>query len=437
MTIRSRVGFTLVELLVVIAIVGILLGLLLPNMAAVQQTAKAGAQAAIMQSFGRGFMDFSTLDSQGRLSSGAYDHMRDGDITKVGWVADLVNGKFANTGKSLDPLNQYKVNGVFGVACGAGESESLQHYLFAFNEVRWVTNTTRRPSDGAVVVHPSQVRGTAYFGTSQTVWDDGYNTNFATTWHFSRGDNIINPERFPAGGPAYGGCDADDSDGQSSPRDGDGPLSTTHLGDPSLLTSADKIALLGPAQTGSMTYDWENGPMDTAVASTINSFIDPTGRKRIVKGGDFTLESFTDGPNAVVADALRAKQSFGRPAWTWSAGANTPYVHEISDIAPRAKAKKVINAANPAGVLAGGFANVLFADGSTRRVSDNNGYGGGQKGDGWIGPFQQGGRHEQKRRFTTSQWYHVADENVYEEVRDDIYLGVLRSRLSAGGGSSE
>jgi prepilin-type N-terminal cleavage/methylation domain-containing protein len=98
MTIRSRVGFTLVELLVVIAIVGILLGLLLPNLAAVQQTAKAGAQAAIMQSFGRGFMDFSTLDSQGRLSSGAYDHYRDGDITKVGWVADLVNGKFANTG---------------------------------------------------------------------------------------------------------------------------------------------------------------------------------------------------------------------------------------------------------------------------------------------------------------------------------------------------
>ncbi len=436
MTIRSRDGFTLVELLVVIAIMGILLGLLLPNLAAVQQTAKAGTQAAIMQSFGRGFMDFSTLDSQGRLSSGAYDHMRDGDMTKVGWVADLVNGKFANTGKSLDPLNQYKVNGVFGVACGAGESESMQHYLFAFNEVRW--DTTRRPSDGTVVGSASAVRGTAYFGTSQTVWADGYNTNFATTWHFSRGDNIINPERFPEGGAAYGGCDADDSDGQSSPRDGDGPLSTAHLGDPSLLTSADKIALLGPAQTGSMTYDWENGPMDTAVASTINSFIDPTGRKRIVKGGDFTLESFTDGPNALDLGGLLAKpkQSFGHPAWTWSANNNMPYVHEISDIAPRAKAKKVINAANPTGVLAGGFANVLFADGSTRRVSDNNGYGGGQKGDGWIGPYQESGRHFQKGRYTSGN-SHVADENAYDEVRDDIYLGALRSRLSAGGGSSE
>ena len=437
MTIRSSDGFTLVELLVVIAIVGILLGLLLPNLAAVQQTAKAGAQAAIIQSFGRGFMDFSTLDSQGRLSSGAYDHMRDGDITKVGWVADLVNGKFANTGKSLDPLNQYKVNGVLGVACRAGDCESGEPHVFAFNKVRWVTNTTRRPSDGAVVGHYSQVLGTAYFGTSQTVWDDGYNTNFATTWHFSRGDNILNPGRAPA--PFYGGCDADGSDGPSSPLDGDGPLSSTHLADSSLLTSADKIALLGPARTGSMRFrsDDNDGPMDAAVASTINLFIDPTGRKRIVKSGDFTLESFTDGP---IARVYADRKFFGRPAWTTdqtSAQNGLPYVHEISDIAPRAKAKKVINGANPSGVLAGGFANILFADGSTRRVSDNNGFGGGQKGDGWIGPFQQGGQHEQKRRFGGGQWLHVADENVYDEVRDDIYLGSLRARLSAGGGLSE
>jgi prepilin-type processing-associated H-X9-DG protein len=281
-----------------------------------------------------------------------------------------------------------------------------------------------------VITGTAWVQGTAYFGTSQTVWNDGYNTNFATTWHFSRGDNIINPER---GTSPSGACDADDSDGPSSPLDGDGPLSSTHLADPSLLTSADKIALLGPARTGSMRPAlWTNGgPMDAAVASTINLFIDPTGRKRIVKNGDFTLESFTDGPTARV---YGAPQSFGRPAWTNSG--NLPHVHEISDIAPRAKAKKVINAANPAGVLAGGFANVLFADGSTRRVSDNNGWGGGQ-GDGWIGPFQLGGQHDQQRRFEYGPWLHVADENVYEEVRDDIYLGALRSRLSAGGGSSE
>ena len=88
---NARKGFTLVELLVTIAIIGILLGLLMPNLAAVQSTAKAGAQSAILQSFGKGFIDFATLDAEGRLSTGGYDHYRDGDATKVGWVADIVN----------------------------------------------------------------------------------------------------------------------------------------------------------------------------------------------------------------------------------------------------------------------------------------------------------------------------------------------------------
>jgi hypothetical protein len=80
---------------------------------------------------------------------------------------------------------------------------------------------------------------------------------------------------------------------------------------------------------------------------------------------------------------------------------------------------------------------MLFADGSTRRVSDTTGFDGGQKGDGWIGPFQRAGRRNQGRRFIDYEFSHIADENVYEEVRDDIYLGSLRARLSAGGGSSE
>jgi prepilin-type N-terminal cleavage/methylation domain-containing protein/prepilin-type processing-associated H-X9-DG protein len=437
MTIRSRDGFTLVELLVVIAIVGILLGLLLPNLAAVQQTAKAGAQAAIMQSFGRGFMDFSTLDSQGRLSSGAYDHMRDGDITKVGWVADLVNGKYANPGKSLDPVNRHKVSAAFQTACSGGQdSENLGNGNIdgdAFNSVRWCTNITRRPSDNAVVVTPWQVVGSGYFGTSQTVWDDGYNTNFATTWHFSRGDNVA------AVGQGYDCYNGNTSDPLACPLDGDGPLSTAHLGDPSLLTSTDKIALLGPARSrGEWGVDGGDFRMDlplaTVTAGQINAFIDPTGRKRIVKSGDFTLKSFTDGPNADVVDTYT--RGLVPAAYRVPPPFAAHRVHEISDIAPHVKAKRIKNAAHPSGVMAGGYANILFADGSTRRVNDNSGYGGANKGDGWIGPYHFLGKQED---IDSAGWVRNfrLDAEAFSEVRDDIYLGLLRARLAPGGGSSE
>ncbi|NBX30761.1 prepilin-type N-terminal cleavage/methylation domain-containing protein, partial [bacterium] len=208
---NARKGFTLVELLVTIAIIGILLGLLLPNLAAVQSTAKAGAQAAILQQFGKGFIDFSTLDSEGRLASSAYDHYRDGDATKVGWVADLVNNKYANPTKSLDPISRSKVNEKFADMAGAVTSGKA-------NNVRWLSNVSYNYAGTTITsVAPAQVAGTAYFGTTQTVWDSGYNTNFATTWHFSRGDNNITAT---TGAGRYSN-NASSLDPSKSPLDGD------------------------------------------------------------------------------------------------------------------------------------------------------------------------------------------------------------------------
>jgi prepilin-type N-terminal cleavage/methylation domain-containing protein/prepilin-type processing-associated H-X9-DG protein len=408
---NARKGFTLVELLVTIAIIGILLGLLLPNLSAVQATAKAGAQSATLQGFGKGFIDVSALDTEGRLSTGAYDHDRDGDATKVGWVADIVNGKFGNPTKSLDPVARMKVNEKFCDLAGSVATGSL-------NAFRWLSNVVNRPSDNSPVTDLTSTRGTSYFGSNQTVWDDGYNSNFATTWHFSRGDNVISAStgdgRFTTNG--------DSRDGSKCPLDGDGPLSSAHLADVTLVSSADKIALLGAARVRDGSASAFSAGSIPNSAETVNRFIDPTGRKRIVKVGDFSVESFSDGPTA-------SRMISGVDAGVYGTTANEQ-VHEINDIVPNCKAKKIKTSFGQ--LFGGGYANVLFADGSARRVNDNNGYGGAQRGDSWIGPYPLN-----PTATTDSGLSFVFTAGAYDEVRDEIYLGRMRSLLQPGGGSGE
>ena len=397
MSVVPRNAFTLVELLVTIAIIGILLGLLLPNLAAVQSTAKAGGQAATLQSFGKAFIDFATLDAQGRLSSSAFDHLRDGDATKVGWVADIVNNKFGNPNKSLDPVNRLKINEKFTDLAGTSNSGSLNNY-------RWRSTESRRPSDNLVVGNVTSIRGTAYFGTNQTVWDDGYNSNFATTWHFSRGDNGITSS------DAYA-VNSSSLDGDKSPLDGDGPLSTAILGDPTMLTTADKISLMGAARA-SDAGDSAIRANGNNTAESINRFIDPSGRRVVAKVGDFTVESFTDGPAA-------SRLTTAGQAGVYEGDASRQ-VHEINDIVPNCKAKKVKAAFGS--LFAGGYANIVFADGSCRRVNDTNGYGGANKGDSWIGPYPTN-----PQATTSGGRTFVFDDGAYDEVRDEVYLGRLRT----------
>jgi len=424
-----RRAFTLIELLVTIAIIGILLGLLLPNLATVQTTAKAAAALSYVQAFGKGFMDHASLDTDGRFTSGAYDHYRDGDIRTHGWVADLINAKYANPGKSIDPVNRGKISEETAFFAGALDG------FGKLNSARW---TTAIKADGSAVdpADEDDFHGSEFFGADQTLWSEGFNTNFCATWHFVRGDNNI------TAGDVYAVDASPDSAGgdpEMCPLDGDGPLSTAHLADPTSLSSADKIAVLGPAQVGNHDHDHGNDHggghghseqdviLDHEMASAFNQFADPSGRTRPAKIGDPLVEGMTDGPTATIATGL---------ATPWGEGNGTRKVHTLADIAPIHKAKRtLVNPGAEDGKLfrmVGGSAPILFADGHAARIRDTGGYG-GRRGDGWLGPFQgEPGTHEGEPGHEF-----VLDASALEEIRDQIWIGRLRGVLMAGGGSTE
>jgi prepilin-type N-terminal cleavage/methylation domain-containing protein/prepilin-type processing-associated H-X9-DG protein len=409
---NARKGFTLVELLVTIAIIGILLGLLLPNLSAVQKTAKAGAQGATLQGFGRGFTDFSSGDAEGRLCTGAYDHYRDGDFTKIGWVADLVNNKFANPSKSLDPVNTMKLNEKFTDAAGSSASGTI-------NTNRWAGQVSYTGATIGTGAAKADIAGTAFFGSKQTVYDDGFNTNFATSWQFSRGDNNTTTATTTKSA-GNSSVDAGTEDPNKCPLDGDGPLTVGMLTDSTLLTTADKIPLMGASRIGDGADATINATGANG-ADSVNRFIDPTGRRKVCKAGDFTVESFCDGPAASVNITGNASNPY--------TGAFNSYVHEMNDIVPNCKAKKILHPNGTTSIFGGGFGNVLFADGSCRRVTDNGGYGGRGRGDSWLGAYRSSGLG------TAGDF--VLDDSAFEEIRDEMWIGRMRSKLSAAGGSNE
>jgi prepilin-type N-terminal cleavage/methylation domain-containing protein/prepilin-type processing-associated H-X9-DG protein len=426
----SRGAFTLVELLVTIAIIGILLGLLLPNLAAVQSTAKAAKGQSYLQAFGKGFLDHATVHRNGAYASGGFDHYRDGDVRTWSWVGDLVAAKYANPGKSLDPVNRGKISEETAFYIGALDGHGK------LNELRWadVSKADGSPVDPGDEDH---FKGTDYFGDEQTMWQKGFNTNFVAAWHFVRGDNnITSGDHYSLDAAAHD----DGHDPEMCPLDGDGPLSTVHLADSTFLSSADRIALLGPAQVGNHDHDHgedhggghghseQDVILDAAKAQAINAFVDPTGRDRPAKIGDPLVEGMTDGPAAAIESGLTTP---------WGTGDGTRKVHTLSDIAPIHKAK--IGIVNPAledgGVLkrmVGGSAPVLFADGHVARIYDTGGYA-GTRGDGWLGPFQENpGAHEDDPGHEF-----VLNASALEEIRDHVWLGRIRAILTPGGGTSE
>jgi prepilin-type N-terminal cleavage/methylation domain-containing protein/prepilin-type processing-associated H-X9-DG protein len=384
----KRRAFTLVELLVVIGIIGTLVGLLLPALSSARAAANASASANNMSGFGRGFELYAT-NNDGLYTSGAFDHNRDGDVREHGWVADLIDLKVANPGKALDLASRNKINEKVGDYMGAtNKSKDLAQHI-TDGVGKWVTGDTVDTTSGV-----------AYFGgagadaatKARDVWNTGFNSNYATTWHFSRGD--------PSATDGY-------ASGSKNPASGDGGLTQNHLNQG--LTTAARVAMMGPARAGdgsdALVVSGSARASSGAAAGIMTAF----AGKPIVKVNDLLVEAFNDGMNVTFGTAL--------------GGVTGQKVHEFNDIEPLHQPK------NTAGT--GGFAPILFADGHVEKVYDTvQNDNAAVKGDGYIG---NGVTKDTTGKITAV----LIDAPGYQEISEQIWIKRLRNRQSASGSVNE
>lgn len=150
-------AFTLVELLVVMAIITILVAVLLPALSRAQQIAKSSSCKANLKTFGQGLTLYSN-QADGFYCSGSfsprYELMQ---VTKIGWVADLVNGGFAN---------------VFDMNCPSNEAQFSE----AMCEMLTATDGGYRGGDQEADNADEIAK----------IVKQGYMTNFVATWYLCR-----------------------------------------------------------------------------------------------------------------------------------------------------------------------------------------------------------------------------------------------------------
>jgi len=331
-----RRAITVIELLVVVVIIATLVALLFPALSAARASSRNVACQSNLKQIGTALM--AHADRHGTLCSGAFDWSRDGCVTEIGWVADVVNAG-TPAGEMLCPSNPYRISETYNdlLALDATTFDDCVDRLgsppLTAPDGTPVANPCRAIAETPLVPNTEQRRAFV----EQRIYRESYNTNYTATWFLVRSAVLLDSSGNLRATTSPGGAACEQS--LRSRGSTIGPLQTARA---DTTTSLSFLPILGDgAPSGPLVQAMGGEPAGTMV---VRSFTRGPVLTEDVAGWGNALEP------PVFPDGTPREGPAG-----WWAGWNVTR-QDYRHFAP---------------VHRGGC-NILFADGSVRTFFDEN-----------------------------------------------------------------
>ncbi|GAB6185311.1 hypothetical protein [Thermopirellula anaerolimosa] len=212
---RARRAITLIEMLTVIVIITLLVAILLPALNAARESSRQAACASNLRQIGMSLQSLAQAE-RGFLCTGAMDWQRDGSVTAIGWVADLV-GSGTPAGKLLCPSNSAVLteayNDLLNLDVTSWQTEDPTapitwscgvNHKGKSPEALPDGSQKRDPCEEIISLHavPSSDRDALVL---ERIYKEHYNTNYTASWFLVRsGVKLDSTGNLPSAGP---GCE--------------------------------------------------------------------------------------------------------------------------------------------------------------------------------------------------------------------------------------